>query len=42
MFLRVLLPSLLLSASAFADSDSVVIRYLEPQNQVEKTAKSDI
>lgn len=42
MFLRVLLPSLLLSASAFADSDSVVIRYLEPQNQVETTAKSDI
>lgn len=42
MFLRVLLPSLLLSASAFADSDSVVIRYLEPQNQVEKTTKSDI
>lgn len=43
MFYRVLLPSLMLFASTvFAGSESVVIRYLEPQNEVEKMAKSEI
>jgi hypothetical protein len=43
MFRRIILPSLmLLSSSVYAGNESVVIRYLEPQDQVEQKAKTDI
>lgn len=43
MLSRLLLTSwLLMAANAYADSNSIIIRYLEPQSDLEKKAKVDI